>query len=144
MDEQGDPAPLPIILRGEDVPQESQPEDVLRLVFERVRDTPRLRQDLRRPQARGIVLEDNTVYLAGGKQMPQWCRNIRVNAPVTVDIDGTTLHGDAHLVDDTTDGAAVIDRFLRKYLLARLSRPFGGYRRSVPVIVHLGSTPPSA
>jgi hypothetical protein len=41
------------------------------------------------------------------------------------------------VVDDPDEGTAIRDRFVRKYLLARLSRWFGGYTRSVPVVVEL-------
>jgi hypothetical protein len=41
------------------------------------------------------------------------------------------------VVDDPAAAGAIRDRFVRKYLLARLSRLFGGYTRSVAVEVAL-------
>lgn len=84
-----------------------------------------------------FVLDGDAAYLAGGKQDPQWCRNIRVNGEVTLEIAGTRLPGIARIVEDPGEARTVRERFVRKYLLARLSRPFGGYTRSVPVVVRL-------
>lgn len=84
-----------------------------------------------------FVLEDGTVYFAGGKQRPQWCRNIRANGVASVEIAGTTMRGRARVVESPAEGQPVIDRVLQKYLLARLSRPFGGYKNAVPVVIEL-------
>ncbi len=84
-----------------------------------------------------FVLDGDRAYLAGGKDEPQWCRNIRANGAVTMEIAGTNLRGAARVVDDPAEWETAVGHVLRKYLLARLSRPFGGYTRSVPVIVAL-------
>ena len=84
-----------------------------------------------------FALEDGWAYLAGGKQNPQWCRNVRADGAVTLEIAGHTLRGTAKVVEDPAEGQAVIGRILKKYVLARLSRPFGGYTNSVPVAIDL-------
>ena len=84
-----------------------------------------------------FVLDGDAIYLAGGKQNPQWCRNIRANGHATIEIAGHRFGGHAHVVEEPAEGSRVIDRMLQKYLLARLSRPFGGYTQSIPVVVTL-------
>ena len=84
-----------------------------------------------------FVLDGATAYLTGAKAPPHWCRNLRAHAAVTLEIAGRTLHGQAHVVEDPAEAGAVRQRFLDKYLLARLSRPFGGYTNSVAVVVRI-------
>jgi deazaflavin-dependent oxidoreductase (nitroreductase family) len=78
---------------------------------------------------------DGKVFLAGGAEEPHWVKNARANPDVVVQIGGQRLGGRARVVDDPGEAAAIRERFVRRYLLARLSRPFGGYTRSVPVVV---------
>ena len=81
------------------------------------------------------ALGDGNVFLAGSEDPPQWCRNLRANPDVVVQIGATRLRGRARVIEDPGEAAAVRERFVRRYLLARLSRLFGGYSRSTPVIV---------
>ncbi|MEN8184507.1 MAG: nitroreductase family deazaflavin-dependent oxidoreductase [Myxococcota bacterium] len=84
-----------------------------------------------------FVAEPGRVLLTGGKEDPHWCRNVRAHPEVEVEIGGRRMRGKAHVVDDPQEGAAIRDRFVRKYLLARISRLFGGYTGSVPVVVEI-------
>jgi len=84
-----------------------------------------------------FVAEPGRILLAGGKEQPQWCRNLRANGEIGLQIGGERFAGRARIVDDPAAASAIRDRFVRKYLLARLSRLFGGYRRSVAVEVTL-------
>ena len=86
-----------------------------------------------------FVAEPGRVLLTGGAEGPQWSRNLRANPEVELRIGSETLRGRARVIDDPAQGDAIRDRFVRKYLLARLSRWFGGYTRSVPVVVELSS-----
>lgn len=82
-----------------------------------------------------FALGPDCVYLTGGPEEPQWCRNARANPDVVVQIGSTRLRGRARVVDDPAQARAIRERFVRRYLLARASRLFGGYTRSVPVVV---------
>jgi deazaflavin-dependent oxidoreductase (nitroreductase family) len=82
-----------------------------------------------------FALGAGTVYLTGGADRPQWCRNLAVNPGVTLDIGGERWHGRARVVEDEAEAESVRTRFVDRYWLARLSRPFGGYTRSVPVVI---------
>jgi deazaflavin-dependent oxidoreductase (nitroreductase family) len=84
-----------------------------------------------------FVAEPGRVLLTGGAEGPQWSRNLRADPQAELVIGGEKLRGRARVVDDPDEAAAIRDRFVRKYLLARLSRWFGGYTRSVPVVVEL-------
>jgi len=84
-----------------------------------------------------FALGDGVVYLTGSKEVPQWCRNLRVNGDVVLEIGGQRLKGRAHVVEDEDQARQIRRRFVQRYLLARLSQPFGGYSRSVPVVVKL-------
>ena len=84
-----------------------------------------------------FTLEAGRVYLAGSEEVPQWCRNLRVNPEVSVAIGDATLRGRARVVDDPAESAAIRERFVERYVLARLSRLFGGYTRSTAVVVDL-------
>lgn len=86
-----------------------------------------------------FVAEPGRVLLTGGPQGPQWSRNLRAHPSVELQIGRERLRGRARVVEDPGEGAGIRDRFVRKYLLARLSRPFGGYTRSLPVVVELES-----
>ena len=80
---------------------------------------------------------EGRVYLTGSQSDPQWCRNIRANGEVQLEIGGRELRGRARVVDDAAEAKAIRQRFVDRYLLARLSRPFGGYTASIPVVVEL-------
>ncbi len=84
-----------------------------------------------------FALGDGVVYLTGSKHVPQWCRNMRANGDVELAIGGLRLKGLARLVDDESEGREIRRRFVERYLLARLSQPFGGYAGSVPVVVDI-------
>ena len=84
-----------------------------------------------------FALGDGVVYLTGSKEVPQWCRNLRVNGDVVLEIGGQRLKGRARLVEDEDQAQQIRRRFVQRYLLARLSQPFGGYSRSVPVVVEI-------
>jgi deazaflavin-dependent oxidoreductase (nitroreductase family) len=75
------------------------------------------------------------IYLTGGPEGPQWYRNARANPDVALQIGATRLRGRARVVDDAAEAAAIRRRFTDRYLLARVSRLFGGYTRSVAVAV---------
>jgi deazaflavin-dependent oxidoreductase (nitroreductase family) len=83
------------------------------------------------------ALGPGTVYLTGGSEEPQWCRNIRADGRVELEIGGQRLAGRARVIDDPAEGRAIRERFVRRYVLARLSRPFGGYTSSTPVVVEI-------
>jgi deazaflavin-dependent oxidoreductase (nitroreductase family) len=86
-----------------------------------------------------FVAEPGRILLTGGAEGPQWSRNLRADPEVELQIGREKLHGRARVIDDPDEGDAIRDRFVHKYLLARLSRLFGGYTRSVPVVVELES-----
>jgi deazaflavin-dependent oxidoreductase (nitroreductase family) len=87
-----------------------------------------------------FALGDGRVYLTGSKSDPHWCRNIRADDAVRLEIGGRQLGGRARVIDDADEASAVRQRFVDRYLLARLSRPFGGYTASIPVVVELDPT----
>ncbi|MBW2231974.1 MAG: nitroreductase family deazaflavin-dependent oxidoreductase [Deltaproteobacteria bacterium] len=84
-----------------------------------------------------FALGPDTVYLTGSASGPHWCRNVRANGAVELRIGGQRLSGTARVVDDPDDAAAIRQRFRDRYLLARLSHPFGGYTESIAVVVDL-------
>ena len=81
--------------------------------------------------------DEGVVYLTGGADDPQWCRNIRACADVEIEVAGETLVGRAEVIDDEAQATEIRDRFTQRYALARLSRVFGGYTKSVAVRVVL-------
>ena len=86
-----------------------------------------------------FVAEPGRILLTGGKEDPQWCRNVRANGEIQVEIGGERFAGRARVVEDPAAASAIRDRFVHKYWLARVSRLFGGYRSSVAVEVTLDS-----
>ncbi len=84
-----------------------------------------------------FALGSGVVYLTGNESTPQWCRNIRANGQVEIEIAGEKLVGRARVIDDPAEAAAIRQRFVQRYLLARLSRLFGGYTDSVAVVVEI-------
>lgn len=81
------------------------------------------------------ALRGESVLLTGGPELPQWCRNLRADPDVVVQIGRQRLRGRARIVEDAADADEIRARFRSRYLLARLARLFGGYTRSVPVVV---------
>ena len=69
--------------------------------------------------------------------MPHWCRNLDAEPNAEAVIGHTRLRLRAKVLEEGDRAEAVRRRFLRKYFLARISRWFGGYTRSVPVRVSL-------
>jgi deazaflavin-dependent oxidoreductase (nitroreductase family) len=79
------------------------------------------------------VFADGTLYLTGGAERPQWCRNLAANGEAEFRICGRRFRGRARIAEEDAD--AIRERFVKKYLMARISRLFGGYTRSVPAVV---------
>jgi len=84
-----------------------------------------------------FALEGDAIYLAGGADRPQWCRNIEANPEVKIEIGGAVLRGQGRVLEEGPAAEAIRERFVRRYLMARMSRLFGGYSRSVAVVVDL-------
>jgi deazaflavin-dependent oxidoreductase (nitroreductase family) len=83
-----------------------------------------------------FALGDGKVFLTGAGKEPNWLRNARANADVVVQIGTTRLRGRARVVDDPAEAESVRQRFVRRYVLARLSRMLGrGYTDSSAVVV---------
>jgi deazaflavin-dependent oxidoreductase (nitroreductase family) len=81
------------------------------------------------------ALGDGKIFLAGSPDPPHWVRNVRATPDVVVQIGTTRLRGRGRVVDDEAEARSIRERLVRRYVLARLSRLFGGYTRSVPVVV---------
>jgi deazaflavin-dependent oxidoreductase (nitroreductase family) len=86
-----------------------------------------------------FALGAGTVYLTGSATHPHWCRNLLASPEVTLRIGTEKLLGTARVVEDPAEARAIRQRFVDRYWLARLSRPFGGYRDSIPVVVDVRS-----
>jgi deazaflavin-dependent oxidoreductase (nitroreductase family) len=82
-----------------------------------------------------FALDGDEVVLAGGPDGPHWYRNLKACEDVELQIGRYRLHGRARAIEDEADAESVRKCFVRRYLAARLSRPFGGYTRSVTVRV---------
>ena len=83
-----------------------------------------------------FALGDGKVFLTGDAKGPNWLRNARANPDVTVQIGGTRLRGRARVVEDAAEADAVRQRFVRRYLMARLARMVGtGYTDSTAVVI---------
>jgi deazaflavin-dependent oxidoreductase (nitroreductase family) len=83
-----------------------------------------------------FALGDGKVFLTGGAKESNWVRNLRANADAVVKIGNTRLRGRARVVDDPGEADSVRQRFVRRYLMARLSRFVGtGYRDSSAVVI---------
>ncbi len=80
-----------------------------------------------------FVLEEGMLFLAGGAELPHWCRNLDAEPNAEAMIGHTRLRLRAKVLEEGDRAEAVRRRFLHKYLLARISRWFGGYTRSVAV-----------
>lgn len=92
-----------------------------------------------KPRAATIwfVLEGKTVFLTGGREVPHWWRNVRASGEVTLELGGQRFRGRAKVVEEPLEAAAIRERFVQKYWLARIARWFGGYTRSVAARVEL-------
>ncbi|MCA9511962.1 MAG: nitroreductase family deazaflavin-dependent oxidoreductase [Myxococcota bacterium] len=82
-----------------------------------------------------FALDGDDVVLTGGPEGPHWVRNLAARSDAVLEIAGVRLVGRARVVDDAAEQEAIRDRFVRRYLGARLSKLFGGYTRSTCVRV---------
>jgi deazaflavin-dependent oxidoreductase (nitroreductase family) len=80
-----------------------------------------------------FACDGGKVYLAGGRKVPHWCRNIQKNPDVEVEIAGVKFKGKARILQGAKQANRVRALMFRKYLLARISGIFGGYKHAVPV-----------
>jgi len=83
-----------------------------------------------------FALGDGKLFLTGDAKGPQWLRNARANPNVIVKIGSTRLRGRARVVEDPVEAESVRQRFVRRYLMARLARMIGsGYIDSTAVVI---------
>ncbi len=83
-----------------------------------------------------FALGDGKLFLTGDAKGPQWLRNARANPDVIVKIGDTRLRGRARVVEDPAEAESVRQRFVRRYLMARLARMIGsGYTDSTAVVI---------
>lgn len=78
-----------------------------------------------------FAVDGDEIVLAGGPESPHWYRNLRRCEDVQLSVGRLQFRGRARAVEDAADAEEIRQCFLRRYLAARLSRPFGGYTRSV-------------
>jgi deazaflavin-dependent oxidoreductase (nitroreductase family) len=77
---------------------------------------------------------DGKVFLTGAGKGPQWLRNAKANPDVVVQIGRQRLRGRARVVEDEAGAESVRQRFVRRYLSARIARMIGtGYTDSTAV-----------
>ena len=84
-----------------------------------------------------FALGPGRVYLTGGAGHPHWCKNLEAQPEVSVRIGGENLTGRARIIEAPDEAKAIRHRFVDRYWLARLSRLFGGYTDSIPVVVEI-------
>ncbi|MBS1107982.1 MAG: hypothetical protein H6Q91_3484 [Deltaproteobacteria bacterium] len=83
-----------------------------------------------------FALGDGKLFLTGDARGPQWLRNARANPDVIVKIGNTRLRGRARVVEDPAEAESVRQRFVRRYLMARIARMLGsGYTDSTAVVI---------
>jgi len=83
-----------------------------------------------------FALGDDKLFLTGDARGPQWLRNARANPDVIVKIGNTRLRGRARVVEDPAEAESVRQRFVRRYLMARIARMLGsGYTDSTAVVI---------
>lgn len=83
-----------------------------------------------------FALGDGKLFLTGDAKGPQWLRNAKANPDVVLQIGSTRLRGRARVVEDPAEAEAARQRFVRRYLMARLSRLVGtGYTDSTAVVI---------
>jgi len=80
-----------------------------------------------------FACDGGKLYLAGGRKVPHWCRNLQKTPDVEVEIGGVRFKGKARILKGPKQADRVRQLMFKKYLLARLSGFFGGYRHAVPV-----------
>ncbi len=80
-----------------------------------------------------FACDGGKIYLAGGRKVPHWSRNIQKNPDVEVEIGGVRFKGTARILQGAKQATRVRQLMFKKYLLARLSGLFGGYKHAVPV-----------
>jgi deazaflavin-dependent oxidoreductase (nitroreductase family) len=79
---------------------------------------------------------DGKVFLTGDAKGPNWLRNAKANPDVVVQIGGQRLRGRARVVEDAAEADAVRQRFVRRYVAARISRMLGtGYTDSTALVI---------
>lgn len=77
------------------------------------------------------ALDDEKVFLTGSSKGPQWLRNAQANPDVVVRIGSQRLRGRARVLTDPAEVEAARQRFVRRYLSARIARRLGtGYTDS--------------
>lgn len=83
-----------------------------------------------------FALGDGKVFLTGGSKESNWVKNLRANPDATVQIGTARLRGRARVVEDPAEAEAVRQRFVRRYLMARIARMLGsGYTDSTAVVI---------
>lgn len=83
-----------------------------------------------------FALGDGKLFLTGDARGPQWLRNARANHDVIVKIGNTRLRGRARVALDPAEAESVRQRFVRRYLMARIARMLGsGYTDSTAVVI---------
>ena len=80
-----------------------------------------------------FACENGKIYLAGGRKVPHWTKNIRENPDVELEIGGVLFKGKGRVLAGAKYTAHVRELMFRKYFIARISGIFGGYKHSVPV-----------
>jgi deazaflavin-dependent oxidoreductase (nitroreductase family) len=80
-----------------------------------------------------FACDGGKIYLAGGRKIPHWSRNIRKNPGVEIDIGGVHFKGKGRVLEGKKEAEHVRRLIFKKYFLAKLSSYFGGYARAVPV-----------
>src|SRR4030042_1554232 len=79
-----------------------------------------------------FACDQGKVYMAGGRKMPQWCRNLRENPSVELEIGDVKFKGKARILEEKKDLDQVRLRMFKKYFLARAMSWFGGHRNAGP------------
>jgi deazaflavin-dependent oxidoreductase (nitroreductase family) len=83
-----------------------------------------------------FALGDGKVFLTGDAKGPNWLRNARAHPDIALQIGSTRLRGHARVVEDHAEADSVRQRFVRRYLMARLARMVGtGYTDSTAVVI---------
>lgn len=78
-----------------------------------------------------FAVDGDEIVLAGGPEGPHWYRNLQRCEDVQLSVGQLQFRGRARAVEDAADAEEIRQCFVRRYLAARLSRPFGGYTKSV-------------
>ncbi|RIL03076.1 MAG: hypothetical protein DCC71_15605 [Proteobacteria bacterium] len=79
---------------------------------------------------------DGKLFLTGSGAAPQWLRNAEANPEVCVKIGRQRLRGRARPARDAAEREAIRQRFVRRYLMARVARLLRtGYTDSTALVV---------